>query len=209
MTYRLLLTAGKSAHKPFEFDTLVAACAAAEEAFDLGYLRRDEPDIMKKGEDNVLIYQLGPGSSMHVASEARLDELQREVEAEGVRMQKMAQGLVVPAAEKKNAYPYVLIVQTILGQMAPMGYSKRADAVKAVEEGIVKGRLHHEEADDDHFYLQMGPGTLYMILSAEHYEMQKRKAMESAILQAQQNHALQQAEQAQQRPGIILPGGKN
>lgn len=164
----------KIPHPPFVYENEGEAVDAVRSALETGLFVREEPDSAVPGENNMLMFQIGPGTVMRVLSEralhARINTKAAQADAEG---------LVRPVQE--SAAPYKLIVQTDEGQMDPLDFATRAEAQSAVLKGVGRGHIHHEIAEGEEVYIQTGPGTVFIVLSTKNYDAQRRKAMEDAF----------------------------
>lgn len=193
MNFYLLLTTSMP-HPPFSYPDRASALQATVDALRSGLYVREDPDTSVPGENNVLMFQLGAGTVMRVLSETALAERARKQQQQHQVNVQRAQGLIVPA-EDAPPKPYKLVIQTGAGQLEPLEFDCREDAVSTVQFGMETGWIEHViQADsegyvEDKIFIQTGPDTLFIVLSTKNYEHQRRVATEAAMAQARAANA--------------------
>jgi len=162
-------------HPPFAYDSYEAARDAVYVALETMLFTREDPDSSVPGENNALLFQIGPGSTLRLLSEKALQELGRARQQQSTLLQS---GLIVPMLDEPK--PYKLVIQTSVGQMEPLEFDSREEARSAVENGVEQGYMYHKVRDEDELYIQTGPGTLFIVLSTKNFDTQRRNAVEAA-----------------------------
>lgn len=181
----LIMRSGSMQHPPFTYPTFEEAHEAAAAAVVYGFYERSEPDLLREGESNKLFFQLGPGSVIWVMSEEAFTKQTRQAEAQ----QRARQGLISAAEDPQGAFKVVI---QIPGQVEPpFGFETREQAEQAVRDALERGHITYLVEPGLLMTVMTGPGAILMVMSDEHYKMQRRKAIEAAMQQAQMQRAMQ------------------
>jgi len=190
----LIMRNGAMMHPPFEYEDADTAFNVALDAIQLGYYTRAEPDLLHEGQTNRLYFQLGPGSVLWALSKQAYQKQTENMRA----AQQARQGLI--AASENPSGKFKLMLQIPQQVEPPFGFDTREAAEEAAEDAIKMGYITHCVEPDHYVIVQTGPGTVFMVMSDETYQMQRRKAIEAAMQQAMMQ---QQAQQQQKK--LIIP----
>jgi hypothetical protein len=185
MSYHIMINTLGFEHPPFSCDDLPKALEKIEHALEGGL-------FAESGAQGFMAIQLGAGTYIRVMSDDAIREASQD------RQMSAHNPLLMKHADAGN---FKLAVQIGSNQLPALDFASVKDAETTIADAAANGVFRHTvRAEHEYLYVCTGPGTVYIVISAERYEEQRRRAIEARM------RAVQQAQAA---GGVILgPSGR-
>lgn len=170
----------------FRYDTLEEGLSAARSAMRDHYIQRGEVAL-----------KIGPGTAMSVLTDEAIEKNAKEDEVSA-----KSNGIVLQEryAAKEG---FILAVQFGQNPLPPLHFETKSELDEVVRCALTQGVLEYVfEANQDYFFLILGPGAVMLSLTVETYEKQRREAV------ARHHEAVAEQLRRQTRPGQIQPAGR-